>query len=111
MACIRSVLIVLAGFLLTACASRPVMVAPQPPAQYSSLGPAKGTACGSLGIGSTAYYAVPMGLNGRVERAYASALESVPGATALIDVTYQEDWYWWLIGTARCVTITGVAIK
>jgi len=23
----------------------------------------------------------------------------------------QEDWFWWLIGTARCVTITGDAIK
>jgi hypothetical protein len=35
---------------------------------------------------------------------------SVPGATALIDVTMQEDWYWWFIGTARCVTVKGEAI-
>ena len=87
------------------------MVSPQPPAEYARLGPAEGKACGSLGVVATAYYVIPMGLNGRVERAYANALESVPGATALVDVTYSEDWTWWLIGTARCVTITGEAIK
>jgi hypothetical protein len=111
MTCIRAVLIVFSVLLLTACASRMVMVAPQPPAQYSRLGPAKGTACGSLGVLSTAYYVVPMALNSRVQRAYDAAVESVPGATALIDVTYQENWYWWIIGTARCVTIQGVAIQ
>jgi hypothetical protein len=50
-------------------------------------------------------------LNGRIERAYNNAVASVPGATGLIDVTYKEDWYWWILGTARTVTITGEAIK
>jgi hypothetical protein len=66
---------------------------------------------GALGIVSTAYYFIPMGLNGRVQRAYDEAVASVPGATGLVDVTIKENWYWWLIGTARTVTVTGEAIR
>lgn len=99
------------AMLLAGCASGVTKVAPMPPSQYERLGKATGTACGSLGFLATAYYAVPLGLNSRVERAYADALSKVPGATALIDVTYQEDWAWWLFGTARCVTVTGEAVK
>ncbi len=60
---------------------------------------------------ATAYYFIPVGLNSRDERAYNAAVASVPGATALVDVTMHENWYWWLLGTARCVTISGEAIK
>ena len=52
-----------------------------------------------------------MGINSRVENAYQNALASVPGATALVDVTMRENWQWWVIGTSRCVTVTGEAIK
>lgn len=97
--------------LFAGCASNFVKVSPTPPVTYSRMGPATGSACGSLGIVATAYYFIPMGLNSRVERAYAKAVASVPGATGLVDVTLQEKWYWWLIGTARCVTVTGEAIK
>jgi hypothetical protein len=97
--------------LLGGCASGVTAVAPTPPSDYSSLGSARGSACGSQGLLATAYYFVPMGLNSRVDRAYDNALRSVPGATALVNVTLQENWYWWLIGTARCVTITGEAVK
>lgn len=97
--------------LLAGCASAFVPIAPKPPAQYAKLGPAKGSACGSLGILGTAYYFVPMALNSRMADAYKDAVASVSGATALIDVTVEEDWYWWVIGTARCVTVTGEAIK
>jgi hypothetical protein len=75
------------------------------------LGNATGEACGSIGILGTATNFVPMALNSRYERAYRTALASVPGATGLINVTLQEDWAWWVIGTSRCVKVTGVAIK
>ncbi len=52
-----------------------------------------------------------MGLDSRIQRAYDRALASVPGATGLVDVTIEESWYWWLLGTSRNVTITGEAIK
>lgn len=97
--------------IIGGCASGPVMIAPEPPTNYERLGRAQGTATGSLGIVSTAYYVVPMGLNSRVQRAYDDAVKSVPGATGLIDVTISEDWFWWLVGTGRTVTITGEAIR
>lgn len=99
------------GVILTGCSSSFTNVSPQPPQNYTRLGKATGSGCGSLGALATAYYFIPMGINTRVEKAYKDALQSVPGATGLVDVTAQENWYWWLIGTARCVTITGEAIK
>jgi hypothetical protein len=97
--------------ILVGCASGFTKVAPTPPQNYQKLGHTSGSACGSLGVLATAYYAIPIGINSRVERAYADALAKVPGATGLIDVTMQEDWNWWLIATARCVTVTGEAVK
>jgi hypothetical protein len=107
----RAIPAMIVGCLLSGCASEFVNVSPAPPASFTRLGKAHGSACGSLGILATAYYVVPMGVNHRVERAYQNALASVPGATALVDVDYQENWYWWLIGTMRCVTVEGEAIK
>ena len=97
--------------LLAGCASSFTKVAPAPPAEFQRLGMATGEGCGMLGIVATAYYFAPMGLNGRVEKAYQNALASVPGATALIDVTMSERWTWVFVGTMRCVTISGEAIK
>jgi uncharacterized membrane protein YecN with MAPEG domain len=57
------------------------------------------------------YNVIPLGLGGRAERAYHNAVESVPAATGLINVTLQENWSWWLLGSSRCVTIEGEAIK
>ncbi len=96
---------------LVGCASRPYSLAPLPPAKYQVLGQAEGKGCGSLALIAPAYYVIPVGLNDRVERAYRDALASVPGATHLINVKLVEDWNWWLVGTQRCVTITGDAIK
>lgn len=97
--------------LLSGCASTSTTVAPAPQPGYTVLGQAQGDACGSLGLFGTSTYFVPMGLNGRYERAYQAALDSVPGATGLINVTLQEDWAWWFVSTARCVKVSGVAIK
>jgi len=99
------------GVVLGGCASAPTNIAPMPPSNYTVLGKATGSACGSLGILSTAYNFIPMGLNSRVKRAYDEAVASIPGASSLINVEMSESWYWWLIGTARCVTITGDAVK
>ena len=97
--------------LLSGCSSHNVTMAPAQPEKYEVLGKAEGTGSGSLGLLATAYNFVPMGLNSRTERAYNNAVKSVPGATGLINVTYQEDWLWWLVGTAINVTIKGDAIR
>ena len=106
-----AILAVAASAVLAGCASGFTTVAPAQPQHYSRLGKASGSACGSLGIIASAYYFIPMGANTRIERAYENAVASVPGATALVDVTVSEDWFWWVIGTARCVTVSGEAIK
>ena len=103
--------LLLSLLLLAGCVSDPVTVAPTPPPSYERLGVAEGKACGSIGFLATAYNIVPLWLNGRVDRAYQRALASVPGATSLINVTYVEDWFWWVGGSTKCVTITGEAIR
>lgn len=97
--------------LLSNCSSTSQIVYKTPPQKYERLGRVTGSATGSLGLLATAYYVIPMGLNSRVERAYERALLQAPGATSLINVTYDESWYWWLLGTARTVTISGEAIR
>lgn len=108
----RSMMLVLVSLLfLGGCVSGFQTVAPNAPEKFEKLGPATGSACGTLVGGPTAYNAIPILLNSRVERAYQDALESVPGSNALINVTMQENWFWWVIGSTRCVTIAGEAIR
>lgn len=107
----RAPVLIVLGLLLGACSVGPVMVAPEVPPTYTKLGPAEGKACGTLALGPTAYNAIPVKLNDRAERAYENAVSSVAGATALMDVSYQESWFWWVIGTTRCVTVSGEAIQ
>jgi len=106
-------LLILLGamFLLMGCTSGLILVGKSPPENYQKLGQAKGEACGSMLIDGTAYNFIPILLNSRVERAYKRALESVPGSVSLIDVKLEEYWFWWVIGSTRCVTITGEAVK
>jgi len=111
MKCLASGLMALTALALSGCASPPVMVAPMPPARYHVMAKGTGKACGSIGILGTAYYVIPMGLNSRVERAYKLAIQSVPGATGLINVELQDDWFWWLLATTRCTTVSGDAIR
>jgi hypothetical protein len=99
------------GVVFSGCSSKEVVLEKVPPKNYEVLGKAEGVGNGSLGLLGTAYYFVPMGLNTRVESAYDEAQASVSGSSGLINVTLQEDWFWWVIGTNRKVTISGDAIK
>lgn len=99
------------AFLLTGCGSAPIVVGKLPPAKYEKLGAATGEACGTLGLLTPPINFIPMALNSRVEDAYRQAIQSVPGATSLLNVEYKEEWFWWILATTRCTTITGDAIK
>ena len=108
----KNILFAIMGLsFLVSCASESQILFATPPAKYKKLGQVTGVASGSQGVISTAYYVFPMGLNSRAQRAYLDALTKIPGTTSLINVTYKEDWFWWIIGTARKVTISGEAIK
>jgi len=107
---LRCMVVVAATSLAAGCASDYMKVAPQPPQKYAKLGKASGQACGAMLVYATAYNFIPALLNSRVERAYAAALKSVPGAVALVDVEMDEEWYWFILGTMRCVNIRGEAI-
>jgi hypothetical protein len=98
-------------FLLAACGSTPIVVGKLPPAKYQKLGTATGDACGTLGLVFPVTTFIPMALNSRVEDAYQEAIQSVPGATGLINVEYKEYWFWWVLATTRCTTVTGDAIR
>jgi hypothetical protein len=93
------------------CAGPLVKAAPVPPTQFERLGPTEGTACGFLGFANSTYYLFPIMLGSRVQRAHDKALASAPGATALVDVELRERWFWWIVGTHRCTTIRGEAIR
>ncbi len=108
---IATTLTALSLLIFSGCSSKEVTIENKQPAKYEVLGKATGTGSGSLAALGTAYYFIPLGLNDRTGRAYADAIRSVPGATGLINVTYSEDWFWWVIGTNRTVTVTGDAIR
>ena len=95
--------------LVAGCASDRVLIAPEIGAGREALGPASGGACGTMLLAG--YSFIPLMYNSRVERAYRNAVASVPGATALKNVEFAENWIWWYIGTTRCVTVTGEAVR
>ena len=96
---------------IVGCSSGFTVIGKRSPENFQRLGKATGEACGTIIVGPTAYNAIPIGLNSRTERAYQNALDNVPGSTTLIDITLEENWIWWVIGSTRCVKITGEAIK
>ncbi len=103
--------LILAGAFLVAvlavgCSSPSVLIVPKPPANMQKLGRVEGSAVGSV---FNAFF--PIGENTRTKRAYKAALAQAPGATALTDVTLQENWYYYGLGTMRIVTISGEAVK
>jgi hypothetical protein len=59
----------------------------------------------------TLYYFIPVAWDGRAKDAYDAALSSSPGATAVGKVTLEEDWYWWLLGASRVLTVSGEGVK
>ena len=92
--------------LVSGCVSDMNMIVAKPPVNPQKLGHVEGTATGSL-----LFYCIPIGENSRTRRAYANALANAPGATSLTNVTLQEDWNWWFLGTSKIVTISGEAVK
>ncbi len=107
----RRFLVISLALLAAACQSPLVNVAPLPPAEYEKLGEAEAESCGNLYLILPWHQIYARGLMERVERAYARAVTSVPGATGLVNTTLQERWYWWGLASTRCTKISGDAIR
>jgi hypothetical protein len=97
--------------VLSACTTARVTVVPELSAGHRKLGRAEGQACSIVVPWAGATQVIPLGVSSRFERAYAAALASVPGASALTDVTMQESWYWAALGTVYCTMFSGEAVQ
>lgn len=97
--------------VISGCSSRLEVIVDSPRVGQESLGYVSGDACGALILGHPALAVIPIALNGRIYRARQEALAKAPGATRLIDVSVEERWFWWLLGTSRCTTVSGRAVR
>jgi hypothetical protein len=106
-AAIAAALIALPG-----CETDYVTIAPDVGAATKRLGPAEGSASSHLALAYPVELCfIPWGWDARAQAAYGTAVAAVPGATALGDVSIEEDWTWWLLGTSRRLTVRGQAVK
>lgn len=97
--------------LILSCSSEHVLIQPNLAGETKKIGKVRGNACGFLGILSPEYYFIPIRQNSKVERAYAEAMNQIPGTKAVVNLTIQETWYWVLLGVTQCLTITGDAVQ
>lgn len=105
-----ALLLFAAAPFLAACETPFTTIAPEVPADARRLGPAHGEASMWLFAGTPTYNVLPIGWSGRAERAYQDALAGVPGATALGGVTFQEHWFWFIVGTRRKLVLEGEGV-
>lgn len=107
----RIIFVALFVLFAAGCSSGLEVIADPPKAGQESLGLVSGDACGALILGHPALAVIPIALNGRIYRARREALQKAPGATRLINVGIDESWFWWGLGTSRCTTVTGEAVR
>lgn len=94
-------------FLLSSCTGVPLKIPTEPLRQNEqSLGPVEGSATGIM-----LFNVFPIGQNGRFGSAYAEALAKREGATRLIDIEIQENWFWAYILNGYSFTVRGTAVK
>ncbi len=93
------------------CTSQWAVIAPRPPQDYEVLGRAHGEATWRMFFDGTALNFMPAGLSDRTRLAYEEAIASVPGATALVNVTIQERWASWYLWSSKTITVTGDAVR
>lgn len=87
------------------------LIAPKPPQNYEVLGPARGSATWRMFVLEPQTNFIPIGLVDRNRAAYQAAVESVSGATGLINVSVRESWKSWYLWSSKTITVTGDAIR
>ncbi|MBM9575968.1 hypothetical protein JWG45_02270 [Leptospira sp. 201903070] len=90
------------------CVSTPVFI-PESKLQIQNTDtitvPAYGKECGFL-----FFMFIPIGLNDRSAKAFSKVVEQAEGGI-LSEVTFQESWYWALLGTRYCTTVTAFVTR
>ncbi|AYV54840.1 hypothetical protein [Leptospira kmetyi] len=93
------------------CSSDHVVIQRPLTGEEKTLGRVQGSACGFLGVLVPWYYFFPIQQNSKVERAYNYAVQQIPGARGLKNITIEETWFWAVLGITQCMTISGDAIR
>jgi hypothetical protein len=88
--------------LCAACSGSLAKIAPEPPAGYTTTKIGSGSSCGMNLFGL-----IPLGVNGRAQRAYDAALKGA-GGSGLTDVKVTERWYWVYVGNVYCTDVEGL---
>lgn len=111
----KTISILLLAFLpalfSSGCTSGEVLIQPHLTGKEKPFLRVRGEACGTLGLLFLETNFVPLTLNSRMERAYFNALSQAPGAAGLVNIVIEEDWYWIVVGTMRCTSISGEAVR
>jgi hypothetical protein len=94
--------------LLVACAGAPVKFQTVAPASLKSYTGSKQLLTAEA-CGFQLFLFIPIGVNSRLERAYASLLAQAAGAP-LTDVEVKEAWTYGFIGTNYCTTLQAQAL-
>lgn len=91
---------------LSACKGVPLHV-PTLPVQPGEevIGPVEGKATGIMLLGF-----IPIGQNQRFEEAYSRAVAR-SGATRIVDLVVQEDWFWAYVLNGYTTRISGTAVR
>ncbi len=97
--------------VMSGCSSALISLTPRLPEGHAKLGRVSGRACGMLVPYAGAEQFLPIRVPSRIDRAYANAVASAPGATGLVDVTIQDDWMWPVVGLYICTNISGEAVR
>jgi hypothetical protein len=101
----RSLTFLVLALVLAGCSSALTSIGPPPPVSYTVIGPSSGSACGFLLLD-----VIPISINDRTERAYDEAIRKA-SATALIDTSIVNSWYYALFGVIHCTDVAGTAIR
>jgi len=96
---------------LVGCTTEFTTIAPDVRPDAERLGHVRGVAHRHILFGTPTYNIIPLAWSGAVQRAVDRALAQAPGSDALVDVTLEEDWFWWVIGSARTTVLEGDAVK
>ena len=93
--------------LLASCTGTPLQIPTQPlQAGETELGAAEGTSTGLM-----LFQFIPIKQNERFNAAYSEALAQYPGATRLVDMEIQENWFWAYILNGYSFKVSGTAVK